>query len=59
MQAESPIRLTTGEVLYLTGKTLRLLAAECDVVQLFDKDGTSVLNEEFYEVTAEGIVRVA
>jgi hypothetical protein len=59
MRAEAPFYLTTGECLFLTGKTLRLLGAECDVFQLFDKDGTPVLNEEFYEVTAEGIERIA
>jgi hypothetical protein len=51
--------LSMGEVLYLTGKTLRLLAADLDVLDLFDTDGTPVLNEEFYEVTAEGIERIA
>lgn len=59
LQAEAPFYLSTGEALFVTGKTLRLLAAERDCFLLFDRDGTPVLDEEFYEVTAEGIKRVA
>jgi hypothetical protein len=58
MQAEAPFYLTTGEALFVTGKTLRLLAAEHDCFLLFDRDGTPVLDDQFYEVTADGIVRV-
>jgi hypothetical protein len=50
--------LTESEVMYLTGKTLRLLAAEHGVLLLFDSDGTPVLNNEFYEVTKDGISRI-
>jgi len=58
MQAEAPFYLTTGETMWLTGKTLRLLAAEKGCFLLFDKDGTPVLDQEFYSVTAEGIERI-
>lgn len=58
MQAEAPFKLVTGEALYLTGKTLRLLAAEHDVFLLFDTDGTAVVNDEFYAVSSEGIERI-
>jgi hypothetical protein len=44
--------------MWLTGKTLRLLAADLDCLDLFDTDGTPVLNSEFYAVTAEGIERI-
>lgn len=58
MQAEAPFKLVTGEALYLTGKTLRLLAAEHECFYLFDKDGTVVLDSEFYVVSCEGIERI-
>jgi len=58
MRAEAPFYLSTGEALFVTGRTLRLLAAEHDRFELFDKDGTPVLTEEFYSVTAGGIERI-
>lgn len=50
--------LTEGDLMYLTGKTLRLLAAEHDCFLLFDSDGTPILDQEFYVVSKDGIRRV-
>ena len=50
--------LTEGDLMYLTGKTLRLLAAEHDCFLLFDSDGTPVLDSEFYVISREGITRI-
>ena len=44
--------------MYLSGKTLLTIANACDRT-LFDRDGTPVLASEYYQVTSEGISRVA
>jgi hypothetical protein len=54
----APFCLTETDMLYLYGKTLRLLAAEHDCFVVFDNDGTPVLDSEFYLVSKNGIERV-
>ena len=54
----APFCLTETDMLYLYGKTLRLLAAEHDCFLLFDSDGTPILDQEFYVVSKDGIRRV-
>lgn len=54
----APFCLTENDMLYLYGKTLRLLAAEHDCFLLFDSDGTPVLDSEYYVVSRDGIHRV-
>jgi hypothetical protein len=54
----APFCLTETDVLYLYGKTLRLLAAEHHCYVLFDSDGTPVLDSEYYVISHEGIRRV-
>ena len=44
--------------MYLTGRTLLIIASACDRV-LFDTYGTPVLETEYYSVTSYGIERVA
>jgi hypothetical protein len=46
------------EPMWLTGETLLRIALPLGRV-LFDTNGTPVLREEFYEVSGEGIKRVA
>jgi hypothetical protein len=46
------------EPMYLTGETLLKIARPIGRV-LFDTEGTPILREEFYEVSGEGIKRVA
>jgi hypothetical protein len=50
--------LTEQDMMFLYGKTLRLLAAEHDVFVVFDNDGTPVLDGEYYLVSKNGIERV-
>jgi len=63
MQRENVIEMKRpSEILmYLSGKTLRAVHLEMggNPEYLFDTDGTPVLSEEFYEITSEGIKRVA
>ena len=55
---EMRLPLEQHEAAYLTGRTLRIIAGIRGKV-LFDTDGTPVLDDEFYEITSEGIKRVA
>jgi hypothetical protein len=50
--------LTETDMMFLYGKTLRLLAAEHDCYLIFDSDGTPVLEDEYYVVSKDGIRRV-
>jgi hypothetical protein len=55
---EMRVAPASPEPMYLTGRTLLRIASAVGRV-LFDKDGTPVLETEFYQVDEEGIKRVA